>query len=73
MEDKIFELQTLFVEKTEMLFSSLIDEDYTKLEVITLFMATLELLKRQEIRVKQDELYDEILLIRNDDDEKLTA
>ncbi len=43
-------------------FSELFGEDYTKQEVVTMFMALLELIKLNRLHVKQDAAYEEILL-----------
>ena len=43
-------------------FSELFGEDYTRQEVVTMFMALLELLKLNRLRVSQDAAYDEITL-----------
>ncbi len=43
-----------------MKFSEFFGADYTKSEMINLFLAVLELLKMQEIRVRQQGTYDDI-------------
>ena len=43
-------------------FSELFGEDYTRQEVVTMFMALLELIKLNRLRVSQDAAYDEITL-----------
>ena len=43
-----------------MKFSEFFMEDYTKSEMINLFLAVLELLKMQEIIVTQQSLFDDI-------------
>ena len=43
-----------------MRFSDFFEEDYTRSEMINLFLAVLELLKMQEIRVKQQSTYEDI-------------
>ena len=49
------------------------EASYTRSEVINTFLALLELLKRQYLTVKQDNLFDDIDIVRNDDvDSRLT-
>ena len=43
-------------------FSELFGDDYTRQEVVTMFMALLELIKLNRLHVKQDAAYEEILL-----------
>lgn len=43
-------------------FTDLFDEDFSKIEITTTFLALLELLKRQQIHATQTELYGEITL-----------
>ena len=43
-----------------MRFSEFFEEDYTRSEMINLFLAVLELLKMQEIIVKQQSTYEDI-------------
>ncbi|MBQ8426051.1 MAG: segregation/condensation protein A [Clostridia bacterium] len=72
---KIAQIKDTLIDKKEFKFTELFeDEDnYSKSEIINTFLALLELLKRQYIYVKQDSLFDEIEIIRNDDiQERLT-
>ena len=43
-------------------FSDLFEEDYSRQEIVTMFMALLELIKLNRLHVSQDAAYDEILL-----------
>ena len=43
-------------------FSELFGEDYTRQEVVTMFLALLELIKLNRLHVTQDAAYDEIML-----------
>ena len=43
-------------------FSELFGEDFTKQEVVTMFLALLELIKLNRLHVKQDAAYEDILL-----------
>ncbi|MBE5746449.1 MAG: hypothetical protein E7359_04100 [Clostridiales bacterium] len=71
VEEKIFEIKSLLINCEKISFNALIDEDFTRSEVINLFLALLELLKRQYITVEQDGNYAEIQIFRNDEGEKL--
>ena len=49
------------------------EASYTRSEVINTFLALLELLKRQYLTVKQESLFDDLDIVRNDDiDSRLT-
>ncbi len=65
--DKISFLTNVLKDNKEINFFSLFDETYSKLEVITVFMAILELLKFQKIEVVQTERYADILIRRRED------
>ena len=64
--DKIAFLTNILKDNKEINFFSLFDESYSKLEVITVFMAILELLKFQKIEVVQAKRYDDILIRRKE-------
>lgn len=70
---KIAQIKDTLLEKNEFMFSDLFEDIYSRSEVINTFLALLELLKRQYIMVRQNELFDDINIIRNDDvQERLT-
>ena len=70
---KIAQIKDTLLEKSEFKFSSLFEEEYSRSEVINTFLALLELLKRQYIKVRQNSLFEDIDIIRNDDvQERLT-
>lgn len=62
VEEKEFEIRTLVSEKGIMKFSEIVTSDFTRGEIITTFMALLELLKRQQIIVSQYEQFGEITI-----------
>ncbi len=64
--DKIAFLTNILKDNKEINFFSLFDDSYSKLEVITVFMAILELLKFQKIEVVQTERYADILIRRKE-------
>ncbi len=65
--DKISFLTNVLKENKEINFFSLFDETYSKLEIITVFLAILELLKFQKIEVVQNERYEDILIKRKEE------
>lgn len=60
--EKIAFLKGVLKENSEINFFSLFDENYSRLEVITVFMAILELLKFQYAEVIQEEKYADIII-----------
>jgi len=64
--DKMAFLNNVLKEHKEINFFSLFDDSYSKLEVITVFMAILELLKHQKIEVVQAEKYADIKIKRKE-------
>ncbi len=58
--EKIISIRQNILEKKKMRFSDFFEEDFTRSEMINLFLAVLELLKMQEIVVKQQSIYEEI-------------
>ena len=66
--DKIAFLNNILKDNKEINFFSLFDETYSKLEVITVFMAILELLKFQKIEVVQADRYQDILIKRREEE-----
>lgn len=71
---KIAQIKDTLLVKDKFKFTEMfVGEVYTKSEVINTFLALLELLKRQYIKVEQNALFDDIEIIRNDDiSERLT-
>ena len=66
VEEKIFEIKTILTTCESIKFDELVGEDFTRGEVITLFMAMLELLKLQVIDVSQEEMFGKIDIIRGE-------
>ena len=62
VEEKIIEIREYVKQKRHVVFTELFDSDYSKIEVVTCFMALLELLKLQYIKVTQDHIYSDIIL-----------
>lgn len=63
---KISQIKDTLLTKKEFKFTEMFEENYTKSEVINTFLALLELLKRQYITVVQNNLFDDIDIVRND-------
>ena len=66
VEEKIFEIRTILTSCEKVKFNELVGEDFTRGEIITLFMAMLELLKLQVINVQQEEMFGEIDIIKGE-------
>ena len=64
--DKIKEVRVLLNYCDTVRFSELFQDDFTRGEVINTFLALLELLKHQEIRVMQEHTFDDIIMIRGE-------
>ncbi|MBR2391540.1 MAG: segregation/condensation protein A [Clostridia bacterium] len=64
---KISQIKDYLVENKRFKFSDVFDDGYSRSEVINTFLALLELLKRQYITVTQNNLFDDIDIVRNDD------
>lgn len=60
--EKLASLKSVLKENNEINFFSLFDANYSKLEVITVFLAILELLKFQYAEVVQKDKYEDILI-----------
>lgn len=65
--DKMNFLTNVLKDNAEINFFSLFDDSYSRSEVITVFMAILELLKFQKIEVVQAERYADILIKRKEE------
>lgn len=62
VEERITQLKDVFATTVSLKFENLIEEDYSKIEIITTFQAILELLKDQFLHVIQENPFDDILL-----------
>lgn len=67
VSQKIAQIKDTLILQDKFMFSELFEADYSKSEIINTFLALLELLKRQYIYVEQNDLFEDILIIRNDD------
>ena len=66
VQDKIQFLTNILKDTKEINFFSLFDDTYSKMEIITVFMAILEMLKFQKIEVVQAERYADIKIKRKE-------
>jgi segregation and condensation protein A len=66
-------LRELTMQSPRVRFTSLLHDAASRVEVIVIFLALLESIKRRLIRVRQDELFGEIYLMRRDDAAPLPA
>ena len=62
VQDKIEELLNLRELYSSLSFADLLDEVKTKTEMIVTFLAVLELMKMGSVRVKQEEVFDDIII-----------
>jgi len=65
---KIESIQEALTYKPKIKFTELFDSDYSRSEVINVFLALLELLKMQKIRVQQGDIYEEIDIVAREED-----
>lgn len=65
--EKIFTIKVILSEKEQAYFSDMFDSDYSKSEIISTFQAMLELMKIQFIKVTQNDIFEDILIIKNPD------
>ncbi len=68
--DKMAFLTQVLTENKQINFFSLFDDTYTKLEVITVFLAILEMLKLQKIEVKQSDIYADFIIALKEEKEE---
>jgi len=66
VEQKVHDLLHLLVDKTMIYLSELFKDAKNKLEIITTFLAVLELIRLKEILVVQKQSFGEIEIIRNE-------
>lgn len=70
IEDKIDELSIKFDQQKNLKFTELFAENAVKEEIVTIFMALLELIKNQKIAFQQEKLFDEIILTKVEENEQ---
>lgn len=67
--DKIVSIKNILQDKKQVTFVDLFEDGQTKSELINIFLAILELLKRQFAKVKQDGLFNHISIYLNEEQE----
>ena len=68
IKEKIQGIRQALADKKQLKFNQLFDDDYSKIEIITTFMALLELLKMQKIKVVQEGTYQDIDISINEEE-----
>ena len=69
--EKLYMITVAIKEKKTLRFFELFEDDYTKSEIINTFLAILELLKKQVLSAKQDELFGDIALTLKNEGEEI--
>lgn len=64
VDQKMSLIRERFLLADRVVFDELFDEDFTVSEIVTTFLAMLELLKLQEVRVEQNEIFDTITIVK---------
>ncbi|MDI3496616.1 MAG: segregation and condensation protein [Patescibacteria group bacterium] len=65
IEEKIFLIKKLLIEKNRFNFSQLISQTSDKIDKIVSFLAILELAKQEQLSFEQSELFSEIHILKN--------
>lgn len=62
VHDQMENIRSIIAVRKEMLFTDLFEFDYDKLDIVTTFLAVLELLKYGMLRAKQEQIFGEIVI-----------
>lgn len=65
VEQKIHDILHLLLEESKVLLKDLFQNARSRMEIIVIFMAILELIRLREIKAIQKRLFDDILIVRN--------
>lgn len=65
VEDKMHDIFHMLVEKPTISFTELFEAAQSKIEIVVIFLALLELIRLKEIIVRQQELFSDIQIMRN--------
>jgi len=71
VEQKVSSIKDALILNKKVAFTELFSKSASRNEVVTTFMALLELLKLQEIKVQQDGLFNDITILKNEDTEEV--
>jgi segregation and condensation protein A len=66
IEDKIFNIQKMLIDRIKMSFKQVLENAENKTEVIVSFLAMLELIKQREIVADQGELFTDIMISKKE-------
>lgn len=69
--EKIVSTREILKEKKELKFQELFEDGQTRSELINIFLALLELLKRQFAKIRQNGLFEEITIFLNEDNDNV--
>lgn len=67
VDEKIHQILHILFEKPKLELSELFDKAKNNLEIVATFLAILELIKLKEIKIMQKALFDEIQIMRNEE------
>jgi segregation and condensation protein A len=67
VEQKVHDILHLLLVQSEIKLSDLFAKSKTKIEIIVIFLAILELAKMKEIVARQDAEFEDIIILRNKD------
>ena len=70
VQEKMSAIKDAVLIRKKVGFTELFEKDSTKSEVINVFLAVLELLKLQVIKIKQEDSFSEIEITRADEEDK---
>jgi len=66
IEDKILSIQSMLLERIKVSFNKVMEQAKNKTEIIVSFLAVLEMMRQKEIVLKQDGLFKDILIEKNE-------
>jgi len=73
IEEKIISIQKMLLDRIKFGFSHVLKTAKSKTEIIVSFLAMLELIKQRDIKVDQDSLFEEIFIIKHEENNKPAA
>lgn len=65
LKEKIKQIRELILEKTQISFNHLINGSKSKIEIVVSFLALLELVKQKIVKVEQERMFEEILIMKH--------
>ena len=67
IEEKMIEIQSLLTEKKKVKFSELFTENWSRNELVAIFLAVLEIIRTRFAKVFQDKAFDEIVIEKKEE------